>query len=165
MKNTILIGAVFVGVLLCVVSFGDSRGNTAIGSDAPTVWLRGGGCVFNPDDYRGRYVLLSFWSSTDARSRRAANIYTAWKRRHPSAPVVLAGVNFDANPAVFSGIVRRDGLDPDNHCRVSGDTARAVADVYGLHGGYGSLLIAPDGKIVAHNPTEGQLDKLIVQTL
>lgn len=161
MKKTLLLIVIFIGVLVCAVGYSDIHYRTALGEHVPGMQLERAGSRVSLKDLEGRYVILNFWNSTDATSRRAANLYTAWIRSHPTAPLEMVSVNFDENPGLFSEIVRRDGLMPDKQYRVSGDTARAVVNTFGLKDGYGSMLIGPDGTILAHNPTDAQLTALV----
>lgn len=161
MKKSLILALIFIGVLFIAVSYSDIHYSTAIGNEAPALRLEQGSNTVSLKDLRGKYVLLNFWKSTDATSRRDANIYTAWCRSHPGAAMDLVNVNFDSNPELFSEIVRRDGLNPSQQFRVGGDTAVAVSHTFGLESGYGSLLINPEGKIIAHNPSESQLSALV----
>lgn len=162
-KKTLILAVAFLGVLLCSVGYSDSRHRTAVGKVAPAISLTHNDKTVSLDDLKGEYVVLSFWSATNAPSRRAVNIYTAWKRSHPRADFKVIGVNFDDSRTLFDEIVRRDGLNTSEQYFISGDEARAISDSYGLDGGFGSVLIGPDGKIVAHNPTEAQLTALVRQ--
>lgn len=147
----------FVGVLVFAVGYSDSQYRTALGRDVPSLRLPGGATL---DDMRGSYVLLNFWKSTDAPSRRSANDYTAWLRRHKDANVRLVSVNLDDNPAMYREIVRLDSLIPATQYHVGGDTARAVSSSFGLDEGLGTMLVGTDGKIVAHNPSWDTLNGL-----
>lgn len=161
MKKTILLAVIFIGVLFCTVSYSDIHYSTAVGRQVPALSLRNDSRTVTLDDLRGKYVLLNFWKSTDALSRRSANVYTAWRRSHPDRALEMVSVNFDSNPTLFREIARRDDLDLGAQFGVRGDTARAVSATFGLDKGYGTLLINPEGRIIAHNPTEAQLDALV----
>lgn len=161
MKRTILLAVIFAGLLFCAVSYSDIHYRTAVGSEAPALKLTNDTSTMSLTDLRGSYVLLNFWKTTDARSRRAANVYTAWQRSHPESPMKLVCVNFDTNPRLFRDIVRRDDLVLAQQYPVGGDTARAVSTTFGLDKGLGTILISPQGKILAHNPTEAQLNSLV----
>lgn len=162
-KKTLILLAAFVGVLLCSVGYSDSRYRTAVGQTAPTISLTHNSKTITLDDFRGEYVMLTFWSATNAPSRRAVNVYTAWKRRHPRLPFNVIGVNFDDSRTLFDEIVRRDGLESSDQYFLSGADARAISDNYGLDGGFGSVLIDPSGKIIAHNPGEAELALLMAK--
>lgn len=160
MKKTILLIIVLTVMLVISVGYSDSRHRTAIGEPAPPLVLSRPDTTLVLRDAPGKYVLLNFWSSTDALSRQLINRYTAWLRANPDADLDLVSVNFDSSPRMFGEIVRRDGLMPATQFHVAGDTARVVASAYGLRNAYGSLLIGPDGKIVAHNPDEVTLTQI-----
>lgn len=159
MKKTILLAVLFVGVLFCAVGYADSQYRTALGHHVPSLVLPQADSVLRYDRSDGDYVLLNFWTSVDAPSRRQANEYTAWIRNNPEAPVKLISVNFDHSRGMFSEIVKLDSLIPASQYYAEGDTARAIIDNFGLNRGYGSLLISPEGKIIAHNPTDAQLSQ------
>ena len=161
MKKTVLLIIIFVGVLVFAVGYSDSQYRTALGRDVPSLWLPDGEDGVTLDDMRGNYVLLNFWKSTDAPSRRSANDYTAWLRRHPGANVRLVSVNLDDNPEMYREIVRLDSLIPSTQFHVDGDTARAVYNSFGLDEGLGTMLVGTDGKIMAHNPSWDVLNGII----
>ena len=160
MKKTLIIIAAFIGVLFCAVGYSDSQYRTAIGRPAPALSVNTSDGPLNLDSLRGHYVLLNFWKSTDAPSRRTANDYTAWLRRHKNTDINLVSVNFDDSEALYREIMRRDSLIPETQYHVAGDNARAIYDGYGLDKGLGTMLISPQGKILAHNPTWDQLNDI-----
>lgn len=160
MKKSLLIIAVFVGILVCAVGYSDSQYRTSLGHIAPSLWVPDGKDGVSLNDLRGNYVLLNFWKSTDAPSRRSTNDYTAWLRRHPGNNIKYMSVNMDESPALFNEIVKLDSLIPSTQYHVDGVVARAVSDSYGLDDGLGTMLIGPDGKILAHNPSWDELNKI-----
>ncbi len=160
-NKTLILLAVFIGILLCSVGYSDARHRTAVGKKAPAISLTHNNKTISLDDFRGEYVMLTFWSATDAPSRRAVNVYTAWKRSHPTLGFNVIGINFDDSRTLFDEIVRRDRLNSSNQYYLSGDDARAIGDSYGLDGGFGSVLVGPDGKIVALNPSEQALSAIV----
>ena len=161
MKKTFLIAALFIGVLLFAGGHSETHSRTVLGKSAPALCVERADSIISLDRLRGEYVLVNFWSSTDAASRRAAYMYTAWQRRHPGSDLQVIGVNFDDSEGLFREIVRLDSLEPAQQYHAAGDTARAITDNYGLAEGYGSVLIDPEGKIVAYNPTENDLDAIL----
>jgi len=165
-KKTLFIIAVFIGLLFCAVGFTDSQFRTAVGQKAPALILQemeGYAPGTSLKDNLGKYVMLNFWKATDAPSRKAVNEYTAWLRSHPGNQLKLLSVNLDDTSQLFDEIVRRDSLIKSTQYHVSGDAARAIKDTYGLDKGLGSLLIAPDGKIISHNPTIEDLDEILTR--
>lgn len=159
-KKTFLIAALFIGILVCAAVHGSPVSRTSIGSYAPPLDIRQADKAMTLDEMRGNYVLLNFWSSTDAASREAANLYTAWLRRNPGSDIRLISVNFDSSGKLFSEIVRRDSLVPSEQFHVDGEKARSIIEDYGLEKGFGSVLISPEGNIIAHNPDPESLPML-----
>lgn len=160
MKKSLLIIAIFAGILVCAVGYSDSQYRTSLGHIAPALWVPDNADGVSLNDLRGNYVLLNFWKSTDAPSRRSTNRYTAWLRRHPDNKIKYMSVNIDESVNLFKEIVQLDSLIPSTQFHVEGKVARAVSDNYGLDKGLGTMLIAPDGKIIAHNPSLDDLDKI-----
>ncbi len=160
MKKTFLIAALFIGVLLFAGGYAESRHSSPVGLKAPALAIEEADSMINLDRLRGDYVLLTFWTSTDAPSRQAANLYTAWERRNPDSDVKIIGLNFDDSQALFQEIVRRDSLENDQHFHISGERAKLLSDRYGLDQGYGSVLIDPEGKIMAYNPSPEELSMI-----
>ena len=157
MKQTLILALICVALAIVAVAYGDSQYATALGRPAPPIYARNATDTVSAASLKGGYTLLNFWSSTNAPSRKAANEYTAWLRNHPESRVRLVSINFDTNEALFHEIARVDSLEPSQQYHVRGDTARAIRTGYDLKKGYGSLLVDPDGRIVAHNPKPGDL--------
>jgi peroxiredoxin len=160
LKRFLLILSVFVGVVVAMTVGGGDNRLTGIGRKAPLLSIGDADRELTLDEMRGEYVILNFWTSTDAVSRVAANEYSDWVAEHPEADVSLLSVNFDTSEGLFREIVRRDGMDVATQYHVAGAEAEAIRNNYALHGGYGTVLINPQGKIIAHNPTEAELDKI-----
>lgn len=159
MKKTFVLLAVLIGVAICAGSYSDTDMRTAPGRTAPALSVEDAGRRVALDELRGDYVLLNFWSSDDALSRRDANIYSAWAERHPDSDLRLVSVNFDDSEALFHEIVKRDGLDSATQFHADSEQAAGIRRDYGLGAdGYGSVLINPEGRIVARNPSAASLD-------
>lgn len=160
MKKTLILTVILAGIIACAFWLADGQYRTSLGRTAPCLWLPTDSGAINFEQKRGHYVLLNFWCSTDAPSREAANIYTAWLRQHPGT-VDLVSVNLDDSQPLFDQIVRQDRLIPDTQYHADGDMARAIINSYQLDQGLGSMLIDPNGKIIAHNPTTEALGEAI----
>ncbi len=159
-KKTILLAALAIGILLCSVSYRQSTHRLSAGQEAPAFTLEENHNNLSLSSLRGEYVILNFWTSEDAPSREMTNLYTAWERSHPEINVKLLAINFDDSQAMFNEIVRRDNLNPSEQHYVSGNTAEAIENAYGLKKGFGSLLIDPQGNIIMRNPTTEQLSEM-----
>lgn len=160
MKKTILILALFIGLLITSSGFNKTSLNTSIGKLAPALAIDKIENVIDQSEQEGKYVLLSFWSTTDGASRMSVNNYNNWMSNRQPENVDFLSVNFDKSERLFHEIVKRDGLNSDQQFNVSGNQAKQIIRDYHLDKGYGSILISPEGKIVAHNPTNGDLAKI-----
>lgn len=159
-KKFILILALFIGVVVAMTMTSESDFLTGVGRKAPALNISDADRELSLEGMRGEYVLLNFWNSTDAASRVAANRYDTWVARHPEADVNLLSVNFDRSEAFFHEIVRRDGMNEQLQFHADAAQASLIRKNYALKDGYGTLLINPEGKIIAHNPTAEDLDKI-----
>lgn len=157
--------AFFSVLLLTVSAHTGSVYEAAEGYKAPLFQLdeeydsRGGN--FDLAGLSGRYVLLSFWSTTDAASRIAVADYDKMTRSMDEDLICRVSVNMDTNAALFHEVVRRDGLRERMHFRASGDKAVELTGLYHLDKGYRTMLIDPAGRIVAVNPSSTQLTEIL----
>lgn len=161
-KKTILIFSLFIGLLLTSSGFNKTSLNTSIGKEMPSIADEQINNALKQCESDGKYVLLSFWSSSDALSRQNVNDYTSWLKANGNSKIDLLSVNFDKSERLFQEIVRRDGLNSEMQFNVSGNQAYKIKDEFHLDKGYGSILLDPSGKIIAHNPTREELENLTV---
>lgn len=160
-KQTILLGALLLGLIIASAGVGSQPRDTAVGKMAPVVQLDRVQSAINADELKGKYVLITFWSSSDAASRESCNRYNAWFNAHHPSNARMVGINFDDSPELFREIVRRDSLNnADQYC-VSRPEAEAIYRTYHLENGFGSLLVSPQGRIVCHNPESEQLSEFL----
>lgn len=157
MKKTILILALFIGLLITSSGFNKTSLNTSIGKQAPILAIDKIENVIDKSEKEGNYVLLSFWSTTDGASRMSVNNYNKWMNNLRPENVDFVSVNFDKSERLFNEIVKRDGLDDSQQFNVCGNQAKQIIRDYHLDKGYGSILISPEGTIISHNPSYNEL--------
>lgn len=154
-----------VGVLLFSSAF---RGGIApiAGSIAPKVEIYNQDSRISLDDHRGKYVMLSFWSAADARSRlKTIELYDLVNQTNKAVNngkepnIEFMAVNFDRSERLFREVVNRENLDISSQHYARGGQADAIRRDYGLEKGYKSFLIDPTGHIVAVNPDRNTLTK------
>ena len=160
-KQTILTGSLLLALIVASAGIGTQPSDTAVGKKAPVVQLDRVQSAINADELKGKYVLITFWSSSDAASREACNRYNAWFNVNHPDDARFVGINFDDSPEMFREIVRRDSLNPADQYCVSRPEAEAIFRTYHLEKGYGSLLVSPQGRIVSHNPDPARLSEII----
>lgn len=161
LKKTILIFSFFIGLLITSSGFNKTSLNTSIGKELPAIANEQINNVLKECENNGKYVLLSFWSTSDALSRQSVNDYTSWLKTNGNSKIDLLSVNFDKSERLFQEIVKRDGLDSEMQFNVSGNQAYKIKDEFHLNKGYGSILLDPTGKIIAHNPTREELNDIL----
>lgn len=161
MKKTILIFALFLGLLITSSGFNSTSLNTSIGKPLPDINNEDIDNALAKSQSEGKYVVVNFWSASDGSSRRVVNDYSHWLSQNSEAPVELLSINFDKSERLFNEIVRRDGIARETQHNVSGYQAQEIIRNFHLEDGYGSLLVDPNGEIIAHNPTTSQLAKLV----
>ena len=160
MKKTITI-IVFVAVLLTTVSaYTGKVVDASEGYTTPTLTITNNNETITLDMLKGKYVLLTFWASTDGISRVACNEYSAFLENASfEEKVCHLSVNFDKSKNLFNETVRHDKLNAISQFNVQGDEAEKIKDNFNLDDGYNTLLIDPNGRIIATNPSIGTLQK------
>lgn len=156
MKKNILIAALAAVMIVASSGMTYRQPEIRVGAPAPELIVSDTNHCVDLQALRGSYVLLSFWSSSDAPSRVLVNAYdTAVRNPAVSAhgkSINHVSVNFDESKPLFDAIVRADNLDSGAQYNATGSLARSIIANFNLRDGFGSLLIDPDGIIVAINP-------------
>lgn len=162
MKKAILIIAFFAVLLVSASAYTDRFIDVTEGSTAPVFAVTNDDNTSSVDQARGRYLLLTFWSSDDAVSRIRCNEYESFIRNnHDNGQLYVMSVNFDRSRKLFDEIVRKDGLNAKSQFHVQGDKAVKIIDDYRLQNGYKAFLVDPEGRVVATNPSTSQLTNLL----
>lgn len=158
MRRIYFIIALFTVLLLTSSGFNESKFGSAPGKTAAPMVLNRDDVRVSLNDLRGRYVLVSFWSALDAQSRVLCNRYDGWMSRldNTDRPIHLS-VNLDEDISLWKAIVRADGMDEQAQFNVNGKAAEKIRKDYNLEKACGTILIGPDGRVAAVNPTQAQL--------
>lgn len=121
------------------------------GYTVPTLSIESNDSIISLSDYKGKYLLLTFWSSTDAPSRIRCKEYESLNI--VSAKMDRLALNVDENQRLFQEIVANDNLNPKFQLSVPESQKAAVIADFGLNDGLNSFLIDPQGRIIAINPS------------
>lgn len=157
MKKTFSTIAAMLMLLLTASSYSSSNSGTEVGEFAPSLKVCNDSTTADLSQMQGKYVLLTFWTSADAASRINCKKYDAWMEANNPTGLRHVSVNFDKEPTLFEEIAKRDGLDAKSQFNVRGKEAAKIIRDFRLADGYGTMLIAPDGRIAKINPNPSDL--------
>ena len=160
MKKAIMFIATFVSVVMILTAFTVKPTAPETGYQAPELSINTGSSTVSLDNFRGQYLLVSFWSSSEASSRIRCNEYTSAVSHTPGLHHI--GINFDASTPLFNEIVKRDNLKAQAQYHVEGNDAASIKENYHLDRGLHSFLIDPKGTIIAVDPDKLTLNKLLI---
>lgn len=130
---------------------------TALGAVAPAFSQTDvNGKVVKLSDYKGKYVLVDFWASWCGPCRKEnPNVVLAYKKYHDKGFDVL-GVSLDDKKNLWEKAIEKDGLTWTHVSDLKG-WKNDVAILYGVTLVPTNYLIGPDGKIIAKNLREEEL--------
>lgn len=152
MKKAILFIASFAILIITLSAFTDKATAPVIGYKAPEIILQEGNQVVTLSDFKGKYVLLNFWKSSDAESRLKCNLYNEIAAGKDN--ISLISVNLDSSKALYREIVKRDGLETSSQFHIEKTQVSKINNLYRLENNLKSFLIDPEGRILAVNPDE-----------
>lgn len=140
----------------------DSKHGNRVGDMAENLTISNADTAVSLQTMKGKYVLLSFWSSADARSR-IANIECDAVARNFGDKLALVAVNYDRDELVFNEIISGDKLRKDTQFYDRDGENSSIFEDYDLGRGFKTYLIDPAGKIVAENPGAAKLASILRQ--
>lgn len=153
---------IVVSLLLLLVFFGSSSSGVEtearIGLQAPNFAVSNGEVTAQLQNCRGRYVVVTFWSSVDPESRMANIAHD--RVAAGNARLAHIAVNYDSSEGVYRELVKLDSLDGDTQFYGNTIQGRSLLAAWHQETGYSSFLIDPQGRIVAKNPTEAMLKRI-----
>ena len=156
-KTLIAVVAVFALLLVFTSAQSTAPADGKVGSVAPNISLRNAHTAFSLQQMRGKYVLLSFWSSQDAQSRFDNAQY---EQAALDNDIAYVGINFDPSEVVFNEILKIDRLKSNSQFRVAGNMAEMLSKSFHLENHYATYLISPQGEVISRNPSVDELAKI-----
>lgn len=160
MKELVSFVVVLVTILVLPSAISPQRSGLKIGNQAPEVVLSDTTLYEADVDAQG-YTLLHFWASYDAPSRIANIRYNDVIESLSSNNVRYVAVSLERNKELFQEIVRRDNVALSSQYYNEAGEKSDVFTRYRLSKGFATYLIDASGKIVAHNPDNDTLAKIL----
>lgn len=159
--NKALLTIAILGLLTLLTSaYYSAPADSRIGYKAPSLVLGDDNNGLSPlQQHRGENILLTFWTSADARSRLNDRHYDRLSRQD-GMNYIHVSVNLDRSANVFNSVVALDDLDRLTHYTTSIEAQETVIKGWRLDEGYHSFLLDGEGKIIAVDPDEKTLSRL-----
>lgn len=161
MKKLSFFVVTLLGVLMILASATSTTPATGrVGYVAPQLNFVNNGQQTSLQQFRGKIVLLTLWSTTDPVSRLHNKEYTHWCESHNG--VAHIALDLDRSAAVWTATLKADGItarDNDNlQARLDEEQRSRLSNEWHVDRSLNSYLIGTDGTIIAINPTQAQLD-------
>lgn len=154
--NKTLITIVTVALMLLTSARYTTPSDGRVGYQAPNLSLSNTATSVQLQDFRGQYVVVTFWSSAQPASRIAnAKLSTATAN---NSEVAYIAVNMDRSRGLFEQLIAVDNLDGKAQFHIDLDSQEQVMQSWRQNGGdFSSFLIDPQGKILKQNPTPADI--------
>lgn len=155
MKKFIFLMTTLVLVLIFTSASGTVATDSRIGAKASSFTIGNDSSVVTLSQFRGSYVLLSFWSSADAISRLDNMRYS--KLAQGNDKLELVAVNFDRSRALFDEVVLADSLDTSCQYFCESQDRKQFDKSWGTSEQFNTYLIDRRGVVIAVNPSDNEL--------
>ncbi len=150
-----------IGSLTSFVEKDKPTGGLNVGDIAPDFKIQSmsaGQPLAELSDMKGKYVLLSFWASYDARSRmQNASLSNVLRSASRNENVEMVSVSFDEYQSIFKETVRKDQIvTPTCFVETKGESS-GLFKKYRLGRGFTNYLLDENGVIIAKNISAAEL--------
>ena len=158
---------IFVVLLICsltaFVEKDKPTGGLSVGDVAPDFRIESTSGEQYPlklADFKGHYVLLSFWASYDAQSRMQ-NVSLNNALRSDAPNVKMVSISFDEYRSVFEETIRKDQIvTPTCFVETEGEDS-GLFKKYRLNRGFTNYLLDGNGVIIAKNISAADLSAYV----
>ena len=138
----------------------------AVGTMAPEIEIAGvDGKTIKLSDYKGKYVLIDFWASWCGPCRRESPTLVKAYEQYKDKNFTIFSVSLDNNKEKWMAAIQADGLNWQAHGSSLSSWNCPVARRYNVSSIPHSLLIDPQGKVIAIGLRGEQLLSQLAQIL
>ncbi len=149
-----------LAVVMLFTSASSNNGKGGIvGKSAGDFTISNADGVMSLSQLRGKYVLLTLWSSADVVSR--LNNIRCDRYASTSENVVQMSVNFDRSKLLFDELVAADSLNTSTQYYCESQDRSIFEQKWGSNQQYNSYLINPSGTVIAVNPSNQEINRLV----
>lgn len=159
MRKTLLVIVLLAALVGFSSAFNGEDIDAKVGSFAPNILVENPDTTFRLSQFRGKYVVVNFWSADNAESRIRNIEMSKFVGKH-SDKIVYASINFDRSYSLFSETIKIDNLDNSAQFFEKDGIFSEVYKQFHLQNGLNCYLINPEGRIEAVNPDVRQLAEI-----
>lgn len=159
MKKLLFIMVTLAVVVLFTSASSNNEKGGIVGTHASDFTIGNDNGMMSLSQLRGKHVLLTLWTSADVVSRLDNIKYDRYVSK--STNVVQLSVNFDRSKALFDELVAADSLDTSGQYFCERQDRSIFEKKWGAGRQYNTYLINPSGTVVAVNPTDEEISRLI----
>lgn len=113
---------------------------------------------------KGKYILLDFWASWCPPCRRQTPYLKQLFERYDKRQFSIVGISFDTNREEWKEYIQKNQIKWAQLIDQKGWESTAIL-TYAIQGIPHLILLGPDGKIIANNPSEKQLSNILSNQL
>ncbi|WP_143310037.1 TlpA disulfide reductase family protein [Chitinophaga vietnamensis] len=143
----------------------DPSNRPKVGADAPNFTLADvDGKQVSLADFKGKYVLIDFWASWCGPCKGQVPFLKAANEKYKDKNFVLLGVSLDSKKEAWVKAIQKEQLTWLQISELKG-WADAAAAAYGVTYIPSNILVGPDGKVLAMDLYDDNLDKKLSATI